>query len=552
MSRLPSRNTASGSPLPDGGMPSEALTAVTTSAAVQATGPRIRARRKDLGITQAALAEQVGVSASYLNLIEHSRRSIGGTLLLRLAACLETSVDALSGREEGRLAADLTELAADPVLKATPLPVGEIPHMVGVAPDLARAAVTIYRSYLDARSQTETLAERLAQDPFLMETSHQLLTLITSIRSFSEILEDYGDIEETQRRRFIAAIADESQKLSGLTGQMFDFLDGRTSRRPRQSPEEEVDDLIHDRGNHFPALEQAAAAVRDDLHPENTALFAALAERLRDRHGVGIRFCPEPDLGDAEYRFDPEERCLWLSESLPNASWRFQAARVIGRLEAAGEIAAITSDPRLSTDAARARAADVMTRAFAAALLLPYQPFLQAARDLRYDIERLQSRFGASFEQVCHRLTTLRVAEDEAIPFHLLRTDIAGNISKRFSASGLRLPRYSGACPRWISHTAFLNPNRLMTQLARLPDGSTWLFLARAFTRPGGGFRSPRTHHCVMIGCEASFARHMVYGDGLDPGLSAHVEPVGLSCRQCPRTDCRQRVMPMLRPEADG
>lgn len=542
---------SSSAPLPSGaaGAATGHPHSLSASAALQATGPRIRARRKDLGITQAALAEQVGVSASYLNLIEHSRRSIGGTLLLRIAAHLDTTVDALSGREEGRLAADLTELAADPVLSSSPLPVQDIPHLVGAAPDLARAAVTVYRAYLDARSQTETLAERLAQDPYLMETSHQLLTLITSIRSFSEILEDYGDIDEVQRQRFITAIADESQKLSGLTGQMFDFLEGRTSRRPRQSPEEEVDDLIHDHGNHFPAIERAAEQVRASLHPEHTALFAALAERLRDRHAITIRFCPEADLGGADSQFDPAERVLLLAESLPIASWRFHASRILGQEEAAAEIAAIAADPRLSSDAARDRARDAMTRAFAAALLLPYRPFLQAAREVRYDIERLQSRFGASFEQVCHRLTSLRVTEDDAIPFHLLRTDIAGNISKRFSASGLRLPRYSGTCPRWVSHTAFLTPDRVTTQLARLPDGSSWLFIARASSRSGGGYRAARTHHCVMVGCDASYARHMVYGDGLDVASAQTGDSVGISCRQCPRVDCRQRAMPMLRPD---
>ncbi len=518
-------------------------------------GNRIRALRQECGLTQVGLAHTVGISPSYLNLIEHNRRPIGGALLLRIAAELGISADQLAGREEARLAAELEEMAADPSL-AAPLPAAAIPQMVGQSPDLARAALAAYRAYRDARLQGEALAERLSQDPFLAEASHQILTLITSIRSFSEILEDYGDMGDAQRQRFIGGIAEESRRLAALSGEMFDFLGGRAAHRPHQTPEEEVDDLFHDRANYFPELEDEAERVRRGLPGGEAGLFASLAESLRSRHGVAVQFA-SPERVPRDHDYDPDGRVLYLSEALSSSSWRFRAAQLLGRLEAADTIEALAATPSLTTDAARDRARHALANAFAGALLLPRGEFLTAARVLRYDIERLQERFTASFEQVCHRLASLsRAPEGEhgaPIPIHFLRTDIAGNISKRFSASGLRLPRYTGACPRWVTHTAFLTPGRIVTQVARLPEGgSTYLLIAKAFARPGGGWRTARTYHSITIGCDFAFARHMVYADGLDPAAPGVAEPVGVSCRQCPRQDCAQRALPALAVEASS
>lgn len=500
-------------------------------------------------MTQVALASAVGISSSYLNLIEHNRRPIGGALLLRIAAELGTNADQLAGREEARMAAELEEMAADPTLPAA-LPAAAIPQMVGQAPDLARAALATYRAYRDARLQGEALAERLSQDPFLAEASHQILTLITSIRSFSEILEDYGDMDDAQRRRFIGGIAEESRRLAALSGEMFDFLGGRASHRPQQTPEEEVDDLFHDRANYFPELEDAADHIRHTVLDGDIALFSTLADALRQRHGVSVQFA-SPERLPREHAYDPGRRVLTLSEALAPSSWRFRAAQLIGRLEAAEAIEELAADPSLTTDAARERARHALGNAFAGALLLPRAEFLAASRTLRTDVERLQERFTVSFEQVCHRLASLSRAPDDGeagapIPFHFLRTDIAGNISKRFSASGLRLPRYTGACPRWVTHTAFLTPGRIVTQVARLPEGGTFLFVAKAFARPGGGWRTARTYHSVTLGCDFAFARQTVYADGLDPAVPGVAEPVGVSCRQCPRADCAQRALPAL------
>ena len=190
---------------------------------------------------------------------------------------------------------------------------------------------------------------------------------------------------------------------------------------------------------------------------------------------------------------------------------------------------------------------------FAGAVLLPYDEFLSAAKSLRYDIEQLQNQFAGSFEQVCHRLATLNKAGSEGVAFHFIRVDIAGNISKRYDGSGVRIPRYGGVCPRWNVHHAFLTPEAMNVQVIRMTDGGVFLSIARALVKPGTGFNAPRSHYAVAIGCEVSNATELVYADGLDMNEASLVVPAGTSCRICERDNCGQRAFQsILHSSAEG
>lgn len=504
-------------------------------------GHRIRTRRAELGYTQMALAKRAGISPSYLNLIEHDRRSAGRGLLRRLADALDVDVNDLSGAEESHLLAELGEAAGDPLFADAPLGTGETERLVASAPQAARALLTLYRAYRDMKRQVDELSERLNQDPFLAEASHQILTQITSIRSFSEILQDYGDLEPAQRERFLSAMVAESERLTRVAQEMFAFLGGQDAQSPMPAPEAEVDDFIADNRNHFPELERAGAELRRALARGDRVAASSLQDRLAERHRVSVAFAPPDELPARGQVFDTNARKLWLSEGLPETSVRFRLAELVAALEAASAVDALLVGGRLRTPATREAARRALLRYLAGAVLLPYDPFLEAAEALRYDIERLQQRFAASFEQVCHRLTTLGRDHQQGIPFHFVRSDIAGNLSKRFSTSGLRLPRHSGACPRWVLHEAFLAPGRIHTQLAEMPDGSNYVFIAQAVAKAVGGYGQPRSRYAVMIGCDAAYARRLVYADQLT--LAAGT-PVGMSCRQCPREDCGQRAFP--------
>jgi predicted transcriptional regulator len=183
---------------------------------------------------------------------------------------------------------------------------------------------------------------------------------------------------------------------------------------------------------------------------------------------------------------------------------------------------------------------------FASAVLMPYREFLEAAGSERYDIEVLGHRFRTSFEQVCHRLTTLRRPGAEGVPFHFVRIDVAGNISKRFSASGLRFARFSGACPRWNVFAAFLTPGMIRTQIAQMPDGTTYFWIARTLRKDGGGYHSPHTVFALGLGCEIRHARQLVYAEGVDLDNREAAVPVGITCRLCERMECEQRAFPPL------
>ena len=137
----------------------------------------------------------------------------------------------------------------------------------------------------------------------------------------------------------------------------------------------------------------------------------------------------------------------------------------------------VVRDDMLTSDEARALCRVALASYFAGAMLMPYEPFLEAAEALRYDIELLGHRFRTSFEQVCHRVTTLRKPGALGVPFHFIRVDIAGNISKRFSGSGIRFARFAGACPRWNVFAAFLTPGMIKTPLAM---GRRWVVARRS------------------------------------------------------------------------
>jgi len=245
-------------------------------------------------------------------------------------------------------------------------------------------------------------------------------------------------------------------------------------------------------------------------------------------------------------RFDARTGTLWLSELLRRGSRHFQLAYQVGLLTQAHVLDRFAGDPNLTSEPARRLARVALANYFAGAVLMPYGPFLEAAQAERYDIELLGHRFRVGFEQICHRLTTLRRPGAEGVPFHMVRVDVAGNISKRFSASGLRFARFSGACPRWTVFEAFMTPGLVRTQLSQMPEGTTYFWMARTVRKEGGGFHSRRSVLAIGLGCEVSHAKALVYADGVDLAARGAVVPVGVTCRLCERMECEQRAFPPL------
>jgi predicted transcriptional regulator len=246
---------------------------------------------------------------------------------------------------------------------------------------------------------------------------------------------------------------------------------------------------------------------------------------------------------DQVFQLDSERGELLTAELLPLESAIFAAAQQLGHVSVAPEITRLLAEAKLQEDALPI-AREALASYFAAALIMPYEPFYRACVDTRYDVERVGRLFKVSFEQVCHRMTTLQRPGLSGVPLHLVRTDIAGNISKRFSLSGIHIPRHSGACPRWNVYSAFLNPDQINVQISQMPEGQRYLCIAKSITKGGYRHNALRRHLSIGLGCHISNASALVYSDGVDLMNLKGSVPIGVGCRVCPRDDCGQRAHP--------
>ena len=506
-------------------------------------GSKIRRLRQRQEIRQSDLARHIGISPSYLNLIEHNRRPVTAALLLKLADVLEADLKAFSEDDESRLVAELTELLGDALFADNPPDSLELANMAATAPDMCQVTIDLYRAYRGVRDDLQALSERFSEEHYLTTRDYEFRTLLTSVRSFSEILHDNIDLEPEQRRQFLGIIVEESGKLAGLIDQVLEGSDeNQTDLGPSLLPSEEVSDFFQQRANYFPELEAAADLLRDEAALKTGDMGHGLGEYLHRSHDVRIE--TETAASGVIRRFDRQLRRLWLSPALVVQSRTFQLAVQAGLLRCDAEIDGLVAEAGLGAAEGEAICRLALANYFAAALLMPYDEFLAVAQRERYDIDVLCRRFGVSYSQTCHRLSSLRRPNASGVPFHLVRVDIAGNISLRFSASGMRVPRYGGACPRWAVHAAFMAPGAIHRQLERMPDGTTYFGIARTVTATTG-FGGPRSHHAIGMGCDVSYARELVYADGLDLDPERAL-PIGVSCRVCERIDCRQRALPPL------
>lgn len=513
-------------------------------------GFRIRSERKALGMTQAALAEKAGISASYLNLIEANKRTIGGALLGRIADLLGVEADSLTGRAERRLIAELDEIVADPLMRHLHLSREEASDLVGRHPEWARALLALHRSLRDQAAIANALSDRLNQDPFLGDAVHQILTHITAIRSSSEILDDMPDMESGRRDRFYRIISEESGRLSDAAQALAGFFDKARAETHAITPADEVDDFLIEHMNWFPTLEAAADDLRGTLQQYGGVDEGSLRDFLRVKHEIVLDSVSPTEAAVGRFRnqmsFDPVSRRLIFMSNATASTRRFQMAKLAAEIEAPGEIERLLDDPRLTSDAAHARTRHVLASYVAGAVIFPYGDILQAATEMRYDIEMLRQRFGSSHEQVCHRLVTLREPGREGVPFAFLRSDPAGHVTKRFPLPRLPLPRHGHACPLWAVFLAFQTPGRIVRDLVEFPDGARYLMIARSATKQPALFHEPPFLHSVMLICDILQADRTVYADGLDLSSTQPVTPVGPSCRMCPRDDCRFRGEPAM------
>jgi predicted transcriptional regulator/transcriptional regulator with XRE-family HTH domain len=449
-------------------------------------GAKVRAFRRKEQLTQMQLAEKLDISPSYLNLIEHNQRPLPAHLLVKLAQILHVDLAAFADDSQARLADSMQEVFADPLLEEYAVTTADL-RDIAENPAAARAIIALFHAYKSSVSSMRDLASQL------------------------------------------------------YDGRAFHGID------PAHLPSEEASDVIQENLNYFPELEAAAEEVTRAASLDRTDLYRSLLAHLHVRHGVEVKLTAVSRDRGLLRRFDPATKTLHLSEVLPPWSRQFQVAHQLGLLEAAPVIDRILerSAKNLNTPESVKLCRVALANYFAGALLMPYDDFHRIAEDVRYDIELLQHHYTASWEQVCHRLTTLRKPGAAGVPFHFVRVDIAGNISKRFSGTGIRFARFSGSCPRWDVHAAFLTPGRIRTQFSQMPDGTAYFCVARTI-RKSYGYSSGDALMAVGIGCPVKDARKLVYADGYDLANMEAAVPIGTTCRLCERVNCEQRAFPPL------
>lgn len=308
------------------------------------------------------------------------------------------------------------------------------------------------------------------------------------------------------------------------------------------SPETIIHDFFRRHSNYFDALEAAAEALRAEEPSDDDDVYAMLKRRLRERHGIAVAILPIEEMREALRSYDEARRVVELSEALDYQNRTFQLAHVMCLVEQQPTLVELTRSIDMTSPAGLSRCHVELANYFAAAVLMPYDRFHEAAEATAYDVDRLAARFGVSFEQVCHRLTTLQREGRRGVPFFFLRVDKAGNVTKRFNATSFNLAEYGGACPVWNIHTAFRSPGTILPQFVELPDGERFFTISRTTDRPVFSRNSQDRRLALALGCELRHASRIGYAASLNANDDRAFSQIGINCHICPRQACSQRA----------
>ncbi|MGE0502823.1 MAG: short-chain fatty acyl-CoA regulator family protein [Rhizobiaceae bacterium] len=452
-------------------------------------GPRIRRIRNAKGLTQTAMAEGLGISPSYLNLIERNQRPLTVQLILKLATAYKVEAEELQGEGRGSVAA-LKEVFADPLLTGELPGDQELVEIAEAAPNAAAGMIKLYRAYREQAERLTDLNELLARD-------------------------------------------------------------GRsTAATGARLPIDEVREAFERRPNHFVAIEEEAEAFWTLLDPGED-LFGALKVWLKREYGIVVRSLPVATMPNWRRRYDRHSQRLFLSERLSPFDQLREAAMEACLIRMTATVAAEIQALKLSSDEARRLARFELGRYAAHALMMPYGVFQAAAVRARYDVDVLRSRFGVSFEHAANRLTTLCRTGASGVPFFMLEVDNAGHRFRRAGAQGYPHGRFGGGCPKLAVHAAFAQPGQILVEAVEMPDGAEFLTIARTLEGPQGAFSERPRRTALLIGCDIAFRDEVVYGAAL-PGAPqaagskqgiAAVQ-VGSACRLCERQGCLARAEP--------
>ncbi len=433
-------------------------------------GPRLRRLRRDLGLTQANMAQELGISSSYIALIERNQRPLTADLLLKIATTYQLDIGSFAGDGGENDAAQLEEALRDPLFSDLQLSPSEPEDVARGYPGMAEAMLRVYDAYKQSQ----------------------------------------------------LALAD------------------RQGQPGRGDPLEELRSFLGARRNFFPVLDDQAEQLAKDVEAQG-----GLAAYLEAAEGIRIRRMPPDVMNGAVRRMDLHRGELLLDDTLDGASGNFQIALQLAYSALDDALDAAIAEGHFSSDPTRRLAKRAVANYAAGAIMMPYTAFHREAEQRRYDVEALGRRFGTSFEQTAHRLTTLQKPGQPGVPFFFIRVDAAGNVSKRLDGGSFPFARHGGSCPLWSLHRTFQTPREIVTEILSLPDGSRFFSIARTVTAGGGTYKAPRVTRAVALGCAIEHAERLVYAEGHDLA-AAPGTPIGVTCRLCHRSACTARAEPPL------
>ena len=455
----------------------------------QQIGHKIKAKRKKLGITQANLSKKLVISPTYLNLMESGKRKIDLDFLLKIANELNVDVSDISKKTDTNLYQNLMDLLGDNLFENLDITNFDVKELINTNPSIAKALVKLGDNY-KKRSQ------------------------------------------------------DIVSKVENISGK---FIDSRKN----SFPGEVVSDFIQENENYFPKLEDFATNIFNKIQTNNRVGYSSICEYLTSNHNIQVKDVVPDEGKPFTKQFYPDKKKFILSDYLSLETKKLFAAAQVAQLEAGDIIDEYLKSFSFPSEESKKLSNVALLNYAGAATIMPYTSFYEECSKQRYDVELLQNTFATSFEQVAHRITCLQNPKMKGIPFHMLRADVAGNISKRFSLSGIEIPRYGGACPRWNIYAAFTMPGKINAAVSKMPNGEKYVCIARTVEKGVGKHGMFKSLLSIGLGCQAKFAKDFVYADTLNLNDKKTETPIGVNCRTCDRMDCQQRAFPPLHKKFD-
>ena len=452
-------------------------------------GPKIKAFRRQLGLQANKLSEQLGISPSYLNLIESGKRKIDGDLLLKVCEELKIELSDLTNKSNLNLANNLSELLGDELFEDLDILGPEVQDLVNTNPKIARALIKL------------------------------------------------GDNYKQKGQEIVS-------KVENISGKI---IDGRKT----SFPGEVVSDFLQENKNYFSKLEKFADDIFNRIQLNNRATYMALCDFLKTEYGVKVKDVLPEDGKPFSKIYYKSQKELHLSDYVALETKKLYAAAQIAQEGAMVVIENYLSEFKFPSEESKKLTKVALLNYCGAAILMPYKLFHQECMKQKYDLELLQNTFACTFEQIAHRVTCLQDPKLPGIPFHFLRVDVAGNISKRFSLSGIEIPRYGGACPRWNVYSAFSRPGVIQAAVSKMSNGEKYVCIARTVEKGVGRYGKKKSILSIGLGCQAKYAKDFVYTENLDLNDKKTEIPIGVSCRTCDRLDCSQRAFPPLHKKFD-